>query len=84
MSQPPHTREVKLISVGNSKGIRLAKELLDKYGWDDRLILEEREESVVLRGEKTQNLSWEETYRAMAAEREDWSDFDTAVADGLD
>ncbi|MCY4623575.1 MAG: AbrB/MazE/SpoVT family DNA-binding domain-containing protein [Chloroflexi bacterium] len=84
MSQPPHIREVKLISVGNSKGIRLAKELLDKYGWDDRLILEEREESVVLRGEKTQNLSWEETFRAMAAEREDWSDFDTTVADGLD
>ncbi len=84
MSQAPHIREVKLISVGNSKGIRLAKELLDKYGWNDRLTLEEREEGVVLRGGETQRLSWEETYRAMAAEPEDWSDFDSAIADGLD
>ena len=84
MEQSSHTREVKLISIGNSKGIRLPKTLLDKYGWTDRLMLEEMEESVVLRGEKTHNLSWEETYRAMAAESEDWSDFDIAIADGLD
>ena len=84
MEQSSHTREVKLIPIGNSKGIRLPKALLDKYGWSDRLTLEEMEESVVLRGEKTHNLSWEETYRAMATESEDWSDFDIAIADGLD
>ncbi|MXX77567.1 MAG: AbrB/MazE/SpoVT family DNA-binding domain-containing protein, partial [Gemmatimonadales bacterium] len=28
--------------------------------------------------------SWEDTYRAMAAEAEDWSDFDATLADGLD
>ena len=84
MDQAPRTREVKLIPIGNSKGIRLPKALLDKYGWSNRLMLEEMDESVVLRGEKTHNLSWEETYRAMAAESEDWSDFDIAVADGLD
>ena len=48
----------------------LPRALLDKYGWNDRLMLEEMEESVVLRGEKTHRLSWEETYRAMAAESE--------------
>ena len=84
MEQSSHTREIKLIPIGNSKGIRLPKALLDKYGWSDRLTLEEMEESVVLRGEKTHNLSWEETYRAMAAESEDWDDFDIAIADGLD
>ena len=38
------------------------------------------------RGEQiqTNELSWEETYRAMAAEKEDWNDFDTTVGDGLD
>ena len=84
MSQPPYVREVKLIPIGNSKGLRLPKALLDKYGWSDRLMLEELEESVVLRGKETNNLSWEETSRAMAAESEDWSDFDIAIADGLD
>ena len=42
------------------------------------------EESVVLRGKVNHNLSWEETYRAMAAESEDWSDFDFTISDGLD
>ena len=84
MNQSSQTREVKLIPIGNSKGIRLPKALLDKYGWNDRLMLEELEESVVLRGKETHNLSWEETYRDMAAESEDWSDFDIAMADGVD
>ena len=84
MTQSPYMREVKLIPIGNSKGIRLPKALLDKYGWNDRLMLEELEESVVLRGKETHNLSWEETYRDMAAESEDWSDFDIAMADGVD
>ena len=84
MNQSPGTREVKLVAIGNSKGIRLPKALLEKYGWSDRLMLEELEESVVLRGKETHNLSWEETYRAMAAESEDWSDFDVAIADGVD
>ena len=84
MDQSPGTREVKLVAIGNSKGIRLPKALLEKYGWSDRLTLEELEESVVLRGKETHNLSWEETYRAMAAESEDWSDFDVAIADGVD
>ena len=35
-------------------------------------------------GNETFHLSWEETYCAMAAESEDWSDFDVAVGDGVD
>lgn len=33
---------------------------------------------------KTNELPWQETYRAMAAEKEDWNDFDTTVGDDLD
>ena len=84
MSQTPNVREIKLVPIGNSKGVRLPKALLDKYGWSDRLLLEEKEESIILRSERTHYLSWEETFRAMADESEDWSDFDTTIADGLD
>ena len=84
MSQSPRTREVKLIAIGNSRGIRLPKELLDKYGWGDRLILEEFEQGIALRGKEAHRLSWEETSRAMAAESEDWSDFDVVMSDGLE
>ena len=84
MAQSLPSREVKLIPIGNSQGIRLPKTLLDKYGWSGHLVLEELAEGVVLRGKDTRTLSWEDTYRAMAAASEDWSDFDGASADGLD
>ena len=78
------TRDVKLIPIGNSKGIRLPKVLLQKYGWGESLVLEETEEGIFLYSNEKNKLSWKETYRAMAADREDWGDLDTTVADGLD
>ncbi len=30
-----------------------------------------------------QKLSWEDTYRAIAVEKENWADFDIALMDGL-
>lgn len=84
MNRSPRIWAVKLIPIGNSKGIRLPKALLDKYEWGDYLTLEELEESVILRGSETRKLSWDETYRAMAAESEDLSDFDVAIADGVE
>ena len=77
-------RDVKLVAVGNSKGIRLPKALLQKYGWSDSLVLEEVEEGVLLYSREKNTLSWKDTYRAMAAEGEDWSDFDVTVADGVE
>jgi len=77
-------RDVKLVAVGNSKGIRLPKALLQKYGWSDSLVLEELEEGVLLYSREKNTLSWTDTYRAMAAEKEDWSDFDVTVADGVE
>ena len=84
MGRAMGTRKVKLIAIGNSKGIRLPKVLLQKYGWSDSLVLEEREEGVFLYSREKNKLSWKDTYRAMAADRGDWSDLEATVADGLD
>ena len=84
MGKVAETRDVKLISIGTSKGIRLPKVLLQKYGWSDSLVLEEMDEGVYLYSKEKNKLSWQESYRAMAAENEDWSDLDATVADGLD
>jgi len=84
MGKTPVTRDVKLIAIGNSKGIRLPNALLQKHGWSGSLVLEEREDGIFLYSKEKNKLSWKETYRAMAAEQEDWSDLDVAVADGLD
>ena len=77
-------RDIKLISIGNSKGIRLPKVLLQKYGWCDSLVLEEVEEGIFLYSKEKNKLSWKETYRAISADNEDWRDLDATVADGLD
>ena len=42
-----------------------------------------REERLLLRGKKDKRLTWEGTYRATAREKEDWSDLDATVADGI-
>lgn len=67
----------------NSRGIRLPKSVLDKYAITNTVILEEREEGILLTSKKDKRLSWEETYQEMAREREDWSDLNATLADGL-
>ena len=84
MTKATAIRDVKLIAIGNSRGIRLPKSLLQKYGWTDSLVLKETEDGILLYGKEQDKLSWEDTYRAIAAANEDWSDLDAAVADGLD
>lgn len=37
----------------------------------------------LLRGKKDKRLTWEETYRETAREREDWNDLDATMADGI-
>ena len=42
------------------------------------------EEGIFLHVKQESKLSWPDTYRAMATDGEDWSDFDATLADGLD
>ncbi|MCI5221999.1 MAG: AbrB/MazE/SpoVT family DNA-binding domain-containing protein [Candidatus Electrothrix sp. AR4] len=77
-------KTVKIVPIGNSQGIRLPKEVLRKYGFVDSLILEETGTGLFLRKQEDDKLSWEETYKAMSEEQEDWSDFNVTVADGLE
>ncbi len=84
MGKSLHARDIKLISIGNSKGIRLPKAILQKYGFADSLVLEEREQGILLRKKETNKLSWKETYQAIAKEKEDWGDFDAILLDGLE
>ncbi len=75
----------KLIEIGNSKGIRLPKRLIEKYHLNEKLTLEETNKGILIKADIPDNkLSWDETYREMAKEKEDWSEFDILVADGID
>ena len=76
-------REIKLVPVGNSRGVRLPRELLRKYSIADTLVVEERSDGILLRGNRQDKVSLEQTFAEMAAAQEDWSDMDGAQSDGL-
>lgn len=75
--------ELKIVRIGNSRGVRLPKSILEKYALRESLVLEERNEGLLLRSSNDKRLSWEETFKEMAREKDDWSDLDSTLADGL-
>jgi antitoxin MazE len=84
MTRPSRSAVLKVVRIGNSRGVRLPKALIDKYAIKDSLIAEEREDGLLLRAGHDRRLSWAETFKEMAREREDWSDLDSTIGDGLD
>jgi antitoxin MazE len=85
-AQRTPVREItlKVVAIGNSRGVRLPKALRERYAIKDAVVLEERAEGLVLRGTAEKRLSWEETFKAMARERERWDEWDGTLGDGLD
>ncbi len=84
MEKHLRSREIKLVPVGNSQGVRIPKTLLQKYGFTNSLVLEETDNGLLLRKKNDDKLSWEDTFKAMAEEKEDWDDFDTTLVDGIE
>jgi len=75
-------KEAKLINIGNSQGIRIPKKMISKYGFGQRIILEETEDGILMRAVRTGKLSWEDTYKEMAAaEQEEWTDWQNIDVD---
>ncbi len=84
MEKQIRSRDIKLVPIGNSKGIRIPKTLLQKYGLSNILLLEETDRGLLIRKKDDCKLSWEDTYKAMANEKEDWDDLETTIFDGLE
>jgi antitoxin component of MazEF toxin-antitoxin module len=77
--------ELKVARIGNSRGIRIPARTLERYRIGATVVMEERSDGILLRpaGPASPKLSWEETAREMAAQGEDWTAWETTVADGL-
>jgi len=84
MEKQMRTHDIKLVSIGNSKGIRIPKTIIQKYGFKSTLLLEETERGILLRQKDEKKLSWTDTYKTMADENENWDDFDVTLLDGLE
>jgi antitoxin MazE len=84
MENQIRSRDTKIVSIGNSKGVRIPKALLQKYGLKNSLLIEETDKGLLLRNKEESKLSWEDTYKTMANEKENWDDFDITLLDGLE
>jgi antitoxin component of MazEF toxin-antitoxin module len=77
---------LKVARIGNSRGVRIPATTLERYHIGSSVVMEELSDGILLRptGHADTKLSWEETAKSMAAEPEDWTEWDEAVGDGID
>lgn len=68
-------KETKIVQIGNSRGVRIPKALLTKYDLQDEVILEELADGILIHSKNRSKLSWEETYKAIEQEKEDWANW---------
>ncbi len=57
--------DVSVIAIGNSKGIRLTKMLIEKYNITDTVELTLEKDCIVLKPKKTSRNNWEQSFKKM-------------------
>jgi antitoxin MazE len=75
---------VQLPEIGNSQGIRLSKQLLQRYQIEDQIEIETTPDAVILRRHSDGKLSWAATYEQMAQEASDFSEWEAVAEDGIE
>jgi len=64
--------KVKIVKIGNSKGIRIPKVLLRQTGIDDEVNLEVEDDQIILRPSKRSvRKDWNNSFRQMAEVKDD-------------
>jgi antitoxin MazE len=78
---------LKIVPIGNSKGIRIPSPIIRRYGIRDEIELIETAEGLLLRPIDSDKLSLEESFREMAADTEAIAEAESlegTLADGLE
>ncbi|MEG9329104.1 AbrB/MazE/SpoVT family DNA-binding domain-containing protein [Salinimicrobium catena] len=63
--------ETSIIKIGNSKGLRLSKTILDKYDIKDKVELVLEKDQIIIRPIESPRKNWEEKFKKMAEQEED-------------
>ena len=63
--------EASIIKIGNSKGLRLSKTILEKYHIKDKVELILEKGQIILRPIKSPRKNWEEKFKEMANNNDD-------------
>ncbi len=82
------TTTLKIVRIGNSRGVRLPAPLLARHRIGETVIAESRRDGLMLRPAADRRLSWEATFKQMSAEHRrhgaELADMDGTIGDGLD
>ena len=65
------TINTRLIQIGNSRGVRIPKPLIEEAGLQDEVRLTVVESGIMIEGSSTPRAGWEETAREMRERGED-------------
>ena len=57
--------EISIISIGNSKGIRLSKTILEKYQMEGTVELILEKDCIILKPKKKARKGWEKSFKKM-------------------
>lgn len=73
--------EVSIIQIGNSKGIRLSKTVLEKYNLKDKVEMILDKGQIILKPISTPRKGWEEAFKKMSESGDDKLYFDDVFED---
>ncbi|MCC6415934.1 MAG: AbrB/MazE/SpoVT family DNA-binding domain-containing protein [Opitutaceae bacterium] len=62
----------KIVPIGNSRGVRIPKAMLDHCGFADEVELEAANGSLILRPVNAPRAGWDEAFAKMATNRDDF------------
>jgi len=65
------TIKIKIIQIGNSRGIRLSKSLIEQYNMKDEVLLEAKKDSIVIRPVEDPRAGWEKSFEKMRLRGDD-------------
>jgi len=67
-----NTIKTRIVRIGNSQGIRIPKLLLDQTDIGNEVELEVQEDRIVIRPSKSSRYNWEEQFKKMAEQGDDY------------
>ena len=62
--------ELQVVQIGNSKGIRIPKSLLKQYNFEEKVVVDLKEEGLLIKPKKIRD-GWAESFKEMAKNGDD-------------
>ncbi|WP_420458991.1 AbrB/MazE/SpoVT family DNA-binding domain-containing protein [Neolewinella sp.] len=63
--------EAKIVKIGNSKGVRIPKKVLQEYAIEDTIEMNLLKEGILIKPARKVREGWDEAFAKMAAEGDD-------------